>query len=126
MQSCKVMETHRDRKVLAAVCPNQISRRRRRAAVSSPSFLYIHTHADTHVVALVLNVLFCHQHKVVGPRSSSPVTVRMGLPCALKQGELRAFTRSRNYIPVEYVTHVDTLSVLQLFRRLRGMTWNAP
>lgn len=37
-----------------------------------------------------LNVLLFRQHKVVGPRSSSPVTGLAGLPCALKQGELGA------------------------------------
>lgn len=80
-----MMEPQRDRKVLAAVCPNQMGRRRRRAAVSVQTRLCKHDARD-----LVLNVLFCLQRKVLGPRSSSPVTVRLGLPCALKQGELRA------------------------------------
>lgn len=41
-----------------------------------------------------LNVLLFHQQKVVGPRSSSPLAVCAGLPCALKQGELRALRAS--------------------------------
>lgn len=77
-----MMETQRDRKVLAAVCPNQMGRRRRRAAVSIPACLYKQDGCD-----LVLNILFCLQPKVLGPRSSSPL--RLGLPCVLKQGELR-------------------------------------
>lgn len=38
-QSGRTMETQTDRKVLAAVCPNQMGRRRRRAAVSAPPCL---------------------------------------------------------------------------------------
>lgn len=108
--------------MLAAVCPNQIGRRRRAAAVSVPTCLYTHDFCD-----MVLNVLFFLQHKVLGPRSSSPVAVRLGLPCVLKQGELRASH------PFERVSCLrrfcvtrDTLSVSQLFRRLRGMIWRTP
>lgn len=84
-QSGQMMETQKDRKVLAAVCPNQMGRRRRRAAVSVLTCLLKQDVCD-----LVLNVLFHLQHKVLEPRSSSPVSVRLGLPGVLKQGELRA------------------------------------
>ncbi|XP_051278176.1 multicilin [Dicentrarchus labrax] len=54
------MKMHRDRKVFGAICPNQMGQEERRAAVSK-------------------------KDKVLVPRSSSPLTVYVGLPCIIEQ-----------------------------------------
>lgn len=82
------MEMRGDTKAFGAVCPNLMGQQGRRTAASKQARnISLYNSSESVVVSGVADGSFLNlQDKVLGPRSSSPVTVYVELPCILKQG----------------------------------------
>ena len=89
-------------------------------------FLFTVMHTDLYCIVMITD---CYLQGKLVPRSSSPVSVYVELPCITEQG-MRIVDIAFHYFYarkyegiVRKLNHADTSLVLQLFQQSHGMIW---